>query len=345
MCNIAGYVGKNTAAPILIELIRNQEAYAGGYYTGISTVHNGKMYLKKLTGSLKELLEKTDAASLKGTLGIIHSRSNAGGGDNWAQPFVSDRNGEKFLAYAATGSNGFFKGNLKEYERIARRLYGSGRKMYSYLTGIESEHYPKLSDGAYLHISDVMCHLIASNKEQGLDGASSMAKAFCEMPAEIVGLTVNTDENDVISFARMDAPLFVSFAPHGAYVASMPDKFPSDAGEVIYIPACTSGKIYSDHLEIIPFEKAPLNVKPMDQESAMNAYNALKNALEREELDLWQCVDAVDTVLEGYDGYSDYPLTYQALHTLEAQGLLKKRLVTVDGAREGITAPQYLFKV
>ena len=125
----------------------------------------------------------------------------------------------------------------------------------------------------------------------------------------------------------------------------MPDKFPEDAGEVIYIPACTSGKIYSDHLEITPFEKAPLKVKPMDQESTINAYNALKAALEREELNFWQCVDAVDTVLSGYDGYSDYPLTYQALQTLEAQGLLKKRLITVEGARENITAPQYLFKV
>jgi hypothetical protein len=341
---MAGYVGKKAAAPILIERIRKQEAYAGGYYTGITTICDGKMNLAKLTGALSDLLEKTDGKNFSGNLGIIHSRSNAGGGDNWAQPFVSDFDGKPYLAYAATGSNGFFKGNLREYEKIARSLHEGGRIMHSYLTGIESEHYPQLADGAYLHISDVMCHIIASNKERGDDGAQAMAKAFCKMPAEIVGLSINTDEPDAISFARIDAPLYVSFASHGAYVASMPDKFPGDASEAVLIPACSSGKIYADHVEITPFS-APLSVKPMDTESRIRAYGALKGALEKNELDFWQCVDAVDTVLDGYEGYSDYPLTYEALQTLDKQGVLKKRTVIREGANETVTAPQYLFKI
>ena len=45
MCNIAGYVGngKQEAAPILLEMMRAQEGYAGGYYTGIATIHEGKL--------------------------------------------------------------------------------------------------------------------------------------------------------------------------------------------------------------------------------------------------------------------------------------------------------------
>ena len=41
MCNIAGYVGNKPAAPILLEMLRNQEGLAGGYYTGIATRHEG----------------------------------------------------------------------------------------------------------------------------------------------------------------------------------------------------------------------------------------------------------------------------------------------------------------
>ena len=44
MCNIAGYVGEKRAAPILIEMMKKQEGFAGGYYTGIATIHKGKIY-------------------------------------------------------------------------------------------------------------------------------------------------------------------------------------------------------------------------------------------------------------------------------------------------------------
>ena len=56
MCNIAGYIGKKNAAPILFEMMKKQEGFGGGYYTGITT-HDGafdgykmdkyKIYLKK----------------------------------------------------------------------------------------------------------------------------------------------------------------------------------------------------------------------------------------------------------------------------------------------------------
>ena len=56
MCNIAGYIGQKQATPILIELIKKQEAYAGGYYTGIAVLNDGVLQSAKLTGALKDFL-------------------------------------------------------------------------------------------------------------------------------------------------------------------------------------------------------------------------------------------------------------------------------------------------
>lgn len=53
MCNIAGYVGTKQAAPILLDLIEKQEGLAAGYYTGIATYHEGKIYYQKLVGDKK----------------------------------------------------------------------------------------------------------------------------------------------------------------------------------------------------------------------------------------------------------------------------------------------------
>ena len=41
MCNIAGYVGEQSAAPILIEMLRRQQGFDGGVCTGICTLHEG----------------------------------------------------------------------------------------------------------------------------------------------------------------------------------------------------------------------------------------------------------------------------------------------------------------
>ncbi len=47
MCNIAGYVGERQAAPVLIEMLKKQEGFAGGFYSGIATIHEGRIYYAK----------------------------------------------------------------------------------------------------------------------------------------------------------------------------------------------------------------------------------------------------------------------------------------------------------
>ena len=78
MCNIAGYVGARRAAPILIEMLKRQEFYDGGMATGIATIHEGKLYFRKVLGDVETLLRETDALELPGTIGIIHSRPGGG---------------------------------------------------------------------------------------------------------------------------------------------------------------------------------------------------------------------------------------------------------------------------
>ena len=52
MCNIAGYAGKQNAAPILLEMLRQQQDYDGGLSTGIVTIHEGKLHCRKVIGDV-----------------------------------------------------------------------------------------------------------------------------------------------------------------------------------------------------------------------------------------------------------------------------------------------------
>lgn len=98
MCTIAGYNGSKQAAPILIDMMRRLEGMNSGFYTGIATVHEGKIYYAKVAGDLDALLANTEAASLPGTIGFIHSRTPGkkalGDFAEVAHPFTSETAGQ-----------------------------------------------------------------------------------------------------------------------------------------------------------------------------------------------------------------------------------------------------------
>ena len=91
MCNIAGYSGNKQAAPILLEMLKRQEAFDGGASCGIVTIHEGRLYCRKIVGDVDTLIKHTDALYLPGNVGIAHTRP---GGDartyNFAHPFIAE---------------------------------------------------------------------------------------------------------------------------------------------------------------------------------------------------------------------------------------------------------------
>jgi len=226
MCNIAGYVGSRPAAPVLIEMMRKQEGWGGGYYTGIATMLEGRIYYAKLTGDLDRLVAETKAAELPGNIGILHSRSPSGGGDEWAHPFVDDRGGCVRLAYVANGAVGCFSDRNRFVGETAQRLEESGYVFHS-RTEQAVGNYPCLAGGGCAHMSDVMAQLIAEKIDDGMCAGDAMDLAFCEMPAEIVGLMLAVSEPDCIVWSRINMPMFVGFSDHGAYMATTPQAFPA----------------------------------------------------------------------------------------------------------------------
>src|ERR1700744_348190 len=72
MCGIVGYIGRQDAAPILVEGLHRLE-YRGYDAAGAAVVRNGALRLFKSRGKVREL-EALLPAKLKGTPGIGHTR-------------------------------------------------------------------------------------------------------------------------------------------------------------------------------------------------------------------------------------------------------------------------------
>lgn len=339
MCNIAGYVGTKRAAPILLDMIRRQEGYAGGYYTGIATIHEGKIYYAKLTGDTDRLVANTNAQDLPGTIGIVHSRSKSGGGDSWAHPFVVERGGEVKLAYVANGGAGIFIDRMQDGVAVSEQLLGEGYPFTSVCEYIENKNYPRLSNGKSVHMSDTMCQLIMKNIDQGLSTVEASAKAYCDMPGDVVGLLLSLENPDAITWTRISRPMVVSFTSHGAYLATSPLALPADAGEPTALLANAAGAVTRDGYTTVPYKNPPTEIPAITFTHRERAREIIVNMLKEGETAFGAVARAVKPIFG--DCCAPYTLlTYQTLFELHNEGLLKVATKRVEGAAEGIDAPK-----
>lgn len=344
MCNIAGYVGIRPAAPILIEMIRRQEGLAGGYYTGLATIHEGRIHYAKLTGDVDRLLAETGALSLPGTIGIIHSRSKAGGGDEWAHPFVDAARGEPTIAYVANGSLGCFAHRQEEYNTLSASLIDEGYPMLSRVR-IDHGKYPRLPDGTTVHMSDAMCQLIARAIDRGLPPPEAMEDAFCTMPSELVGLLLALAEPESIAFTRINMPMNVAFADHGAYLGSAALSFPDDCTEPQSLPACSTGRVWRDHVEISPYRKPPAAVAAIDAAVRADAYAAILDALTDGPKSMSELNRAIRPCFGTGECQPAALLSYDIIASLLKQGHINEEIRRVEGAFPHLDAPKTYFSL
>lgn len=337
MCNIAGYAGTRPAAPILIDLIRRQEGFAGGFFTGIATVHEGKIHYAKLAGDTDRLVSLTEAANLPGTVGIIHSRSKGVGGDAWAHPFLD---AEERIAYVANGTRGIFKNS--DMNAFAQAVADAGYAMSTRTFG-DAGHYPVLSDGSTVHISDVVCQMIARNMDAGADAREAMERAFCEFPSQIVGLMLSLTEPDTVIWSRIDHPMHVAFAPHGAYLSSSPTVFPADAGEYHCLPALSSGRVTKDGFSARPYRDPPCTVAPIDARTVAEGYAAVCARLDGGECAVGDLSKAVRPCFSEAQCVPDGALIYGILRSLLEAGKIRAEIRRRPGVREDLTAPKTYF--
>ena len=347
MCTIAGYIGEKRAAPVLLEMLKREESFDSGYYSGIATIHEGRLYYAKLTGDVSRLEALTDAASLPGNIGIIHSRTKSGGGDAWAQPFIGtkDGKGEPYIAYVANGSQGIFAAEVeKSISPIANELFSLGYGLPSKCK-IDAPRYATLPDGEGVHSSEVMAQQIMRYVDGGAALSDACEKAFCDMPGEIVGLAISLSEPETISFARINQPMNVAFCSHGVYVGTTAMCFPSDASEPSLLPAFSSGTISRGDFRVKPFEKRFCTVAPLTPAYRGFVCEYVQKALGEKKRSFGEMrkmlIEASDR--SKYDIYPVSQTVYECIKHLLDEGKIGCEITTVAGVSDGITAPLTMF--
>ena len=327
MCNIAGYIGKKTAAPILIEMMKKQEGFFGGYYTGITTHDGNKLHTAKVIGTTQTLLEETGALTLPGTTGIMHSRSKSGGKVEWAHPFVS-HNGN--ISYIANGWRGEMLTEAQNEMRkeAAKALWNRGYQFTSKVEGAIGD-YLQPEENVAIHDSEFMCQYIASLVDDGMTVDAAMSKTMNDFPTEIVTLVLHNKEPGKIFASRMNFPVMIGIAEDGdVYLASTAMAFPEDVTfrMIEFLPPKTTYVISEGGYQV---SKTPIIndvIQAVTPDIWHKAYLFLENYLQGKKeapVDMWTLAKACKAIWDGGKAHQVDYVIYETLRAFKKEGRLR----------------------
>ncbi|MBI3841170.1 MAG: glutamine--fructose-6-phosphate transaminase (isomerizing) [Thaumarchaeota archaeon] len=193
MCGIIGCVAEEPVAGILLEGLRRVE-YRGYDSAGMATISGARLRVKKGAGRVVEIEERLGLSSLKGNIGIAHTRWATHGGvsDKNAHPHASCRESVAVI----------HNGIIENYLPLKKALTSKGHRFKS---ETDTEVIAHLIEAEYARVKDPLKATSAATKK--LKGQYAIAVMFQDRPDVIVG-------------ARKDAPLIVGVGDGKMFLAS-----------------------------------------------------------------------------------------------------------------------------
>ena len=236
MCGIVGYVGKQQAAPILLEGLSRLE-YRGYDSAGICVEQDGRLEIEKAKGRLQNLIAKTDnGASLPGTLGIGHTRWATHGEPNDinSHPQVS-QNGRIAVVH-----NGIIENYLEIREFLEEKGVVFTSQTDTEVVAQLMEYCMQLPE--VQTVSDALYMVL-----HRIEGAYALGILSADDPAHIYA-------------ARKDAPLLLGFGAGENFIASDVTALVKYTRDIVYMDDGEVAVLGCDGIQVynameLPIEK------------------------------------------------------------------------------------------
>jgi glutamine---fructose-6-phosphate transaminase (isomerizing) len=253
MCGIVGYVGKQQAAPILLEGLRRLE-YRGYDSAGLAIIHDQALQIRKKKGRIDEGLARLLAREpVEGQVGLGHTRWATHGppSDENSHPHC-DQSGRIAVVH---------NGVIENYEQIKERLKG-----HSFLSSTDTEVLAHL-------IGEHYAKLVAEpgQRSQVPEGeAHPLALAVMNALREVIGAygiaVICADYPDLMIGARRGSPLIVGVSEGENFLASDANAVAPHTRQVIYLNDYDVVTLTSDRFQVarLGVDKAGYQISQLD---------------------------------------------------------------------------------
>jgi len=230
MCGIVGYFGSKEATPILVEGLRKLE-YRGYDSAGIAVIDNGVLSVTKCKGRLANLEAQLLKETLKGHVGIGHTR--------WAtHGRPSDENSHPHTNEKGTISI-VHNGIIENYIHLREWLMEKG---YKFVSETDTEVIPHLID--YYYKGNIV---------------DAVMKATTKMEGSYAIAVLCSDEPDKLVAVRKDSPLIVGLGENEFYIASDIPAVLDHTREVYLLEDNEFVVISNDGIKLIDIEGVTIN--------------------------------------------------------------------------------------
>ena len=191
MCGIIGIIGRDAAAPHLIDALKRLE-YRGYDSAGVATLEAGKLARRRAEGKLKNLETRLAREPLSGTIGIGHTRWATHGRptENNAHPHATEN--------VAVVHNGI----IENFAELRRELEDQGVK---FSTETDTE---------------VIAHLVTEEIKRGASPVDAVKTTLPRLRGAFALAFLFAGEDDLLVGARKGSPLAVGFGDGAMYVGS-----------------------------------------------------------------------------------------------------------------------------
>lgn len=344
MCNIAGYAGSRQAAPILVEMLRQQEYYDGNLSTGVVTIHEGTLYYRKIVGSVDTLVAKSDVLDLPGTIGIAHTRPSGNPSVPPLQPYVNEEE------TAALATNGFYVKHpyLDRSDSEIMRLLQEGYTFQNiFPEKFKRPRHPK--SGWTLYPPEVRLKLVDMYYRECGSYTKALALTSSVVFADNAMVTISENAPDSIFALRTTRPLLALEEPGETYLATCRYAFPEEKRHLAkYLPLSYSCEINRQGLHIsqdkIDCEPVPEITEAVFEQGYARLCEKLRVPKEQAFYfdDLEFAVWDMKEIFEGTPTLVPHAqLVYDVLWRLEQEGKLCKELRTQE--KRGIPRQRWYF--